>query len=191
MRFRGTESDRPIRLRKFHVVRTALQSAPGVMALVEELLPLSHHPVIPVVQDRDFDRQIVHHRRRQLLQVHLKAAIAGDTDDPLVGKRALGAQRGREPESHRAQPTGIDPRPRFHEFIELRRPHLVLADVGRDDRLPAGAPVNHVDHKLGFDHLRIRLVRQRPLALPRRDLLQPRRLALAFLATDYLGRLRQ
>jgi hypothetical protein len=41
------------------------------------------------------------------------------------------------------------------EPIELGRPHLMLTDVGRDDRLATRQPVQLVDHILRLDDLAI------------------------------------
>ena len=51
------------------------------------------------------------------------------------GRGGLGAERGRQAEAHRAEPAARDPAPRRVEAQPARRPHLVLADVGGDDRV--------------------------------------------------------
>src|SRR5690606_28287824 len=53
--------------------------------------------------------------------------------------------------THRAQATGVDPRQGLLELPEVRRPHLMLADAGRDDRVAAGDGVEPLDEVLGLD----------------------------------------
>src|SRR5215204_1025807 len=50
----------------------------GVAAVVEELLPLANHSEVTVVQDGDLDVQPEVPYRRELLDVHLDPAVAGD-----------------------------------------------------------------------------------------------------------------
>ena len=48
------------------------------------------------------------------------------------GMRELHADRGRQAVAHGAEPAGGHPAVRLLELVELRRPHLVLADLGGD-----------------------------------------------------------
>ena len=85
----------------------------------------------------------------------------------LVGHRDLGADRRRQAEAHRPEAAGVEPPARLGEVVVLRRPHLVLADVGGDDRVALGRPVHLLDHELRLDLLIGRvLVVQRVLLLP-------------------------
>ena len=59
----------------------------------------------------------------------MNAAFAGNAGHVLVWKRELDAHRCRQAESHGAEPAGVYPPTRFVEGIELRRKHLMLADV--------------------------------------------------------------
>ena len=117
----------------------------------EQLLPLADHPEVVVVHDEHLDRDPLLRARRELLHVHLDRAVAGDADDRLVRTADLRAHRGRQPEAHRAETAGVDPPARRREVVVLRRPHLVLADVGDDDRVAAGRLVQRLDHVLGLD----------------------------------------
>ena len=49
-----------------------------------------------------------------------------------VGIGELHAHRVRQADAHRAEAAGVDPAARLVEAVVLRRPHLVLADVGGD-----------------------------------------------------------
>lgn len=64
----------------------------------------------------------------------------------------LGADRRRQTEAHRSEAAGGDHRTRLAEFVILRRPHLVLADVGRHDRFAFCRFVQHFDDPLRFQH---------------------------------------
>ena len=78
----------------------------------------------------------------QLGDGHLEAAVAHDGEDQLVGTRELRADGRGQAEAHGAEAAGVDPQARLVEADELRGPHLVLADVGGDDGLAAGEPVD-------------------------------------------------
>ena len=68
------------------------------------------------------------------------------TQTSASGQRDLGADRRRQREAHRAQPARRDQRARPIVLVVLRFPHLVLADVGDDDRLALGEAPDVVDH---------------------------------------------
>src|SRR5260221_13631597 len=61
---------------------------------------------------------------------------------------AICAHRRRQAEAHGAQAAGVDPAAWLVELVELRRPHLMLADVGRDERLALGHLVKLLQHEL-------------------------------------------
>ena len=71
--------------------------------VVEQLLPLAHHPQPAVVDDHVDGADAVHLGGGQLLHGHLEAAVAVDVDDGGVGPADLGADRGRHAEAHRAR----------------------------------------------------------------------------------------
>ena len=92
----------------------------------------------------------------------------------LVGTGDLGADRRRQAEAHRPEAAGVDPATRLVEAVVLRGPHLVLADVGGDDRVALGRPVHRLDHELGLDLAVLAgLVDERVLLLPAAQLLPP------------------
>src|SRR3989338_1869890 len=89
--------------------------------------------------------------RRQFLVVNLDGAVSRDVEDDRVGPSDLGADRGRKPVALRPPSAARDHRPWFHEFIELRGPHLVLADLCRDYRLALRCLPYLLDDVLGPD----------------------------------------
>jgi hypothetical protein len=91
-------------------------------------------PEKAIVDDGDVDLQIFLHQRRQFAHGHLESAIAHHHPDLGLGASDFGADRGRQSEAHRAQSAGSDQRARMLVLVVLRLPHLVLADVGDDNR---------------------------------------------------------
>ena len=73
------------------------------------------------------------------------------TQTSASGQRDLGADRRRQREAHRAEAAGGDERPRRVVLVVLRLPHLVLADVGDDDRVAVGQAPEVVDHVRGVE----------------------------------------
>ena len=71
----------------------------------------------------------------QLLGGHLEAAVAVDGPHHAVGPADLGPDGGGHGEAHRAEAARVHPRVGVVEAPVLRRPHLVLADAGHDDRV--------------------------------------------------------
>ena len=113
---------------------------------------------------------------RQLRLRHLEAAVPDDRPDLRIGPRHLGADGRRQTEAHRAEPARRDERARILVMVVLRFPHLVLADVGDDDRLALGHPPDVVDHvrRVEVAVVRQRLnVSDRRIALHGADVLQP------------------
>src|SRR5450759_431318 len=143
-------------------------------AVVEEVLPLPHHAETLVVEDDDLERQTGLDRRRERLHGLLKAAIAVQVDDEPVGPPALRAERGRQAEAHRPEAARRDERAGLVALPELRGPHLMLADVRRDDGAEvARQPPQAVDRELRKDDVAFLPVPERRLGLPRLDLLPP------------------
>ena len=103
-------------------------------AVKEQCLPLPHHAEHPVVHDDDRNICLLTDGSCQLGQVHAEAAVAGDEHRALSG-RDLRADRGTEPEAHGTESAACQERARIPKRIPLRRPHLVLPDVGHDDRV--------------------------------------------------------
>ena len=86
----------------------------------------------------------------------------------------LHAHRRGQAEAHRAEAARVDPAARLVELVVLRGPHLVLADVGRDERVALGELVELLDHVLRLDELALGVVLQAILALPLLDVAPPR-----------------
>src|SRR5206468_3950728 len=80
----------------------------------------------------------------------------------------------RQSEPHRSEAARIDPAPRPVELVILRNPHLVLADVGRDERVALRQLVELLDDILRLDELALAIVLETILALPFLDLRPPR-----------------
>ena len=124
-------------LGELHEVGAVLrQHARGVALAVEQLLPLAHHAQVAVVEDDDLDRQLVDARGRELLACssgssrRRRCRSRARRDGPTCAPIAAGKPKPivpRPPEE--TQVRGV------RERVVLARPHLVLADLGADDRL--------------------------------------------------------
>ena len=105
---------------------------------MEELLPLTDHPEVAVVENGELHLDPLLHHRGHLGHVHLESAIAGDRPYRLIGTREADAHGGGDREAHRAQTTRGDVRVGTLEGVTLRHPHLMLPHVGHDRAAPAG-----------------------------------------------------
>src|SRR5262249_38787071 len=92
-----------VRIRQLHEIRQWAEYACGITAFIEKVLPLPHHAVNTVIEQNNFDRQFPLSSNRQLLQVHLKAAFARDTNHLPIGKRDLRTNGRRKTEAHSAK----------------------------------------------------------------------------------------
>ena len=184
--------DAAVGLRELGVVRHLRRQVDvGAAAVEEHVLPLRDHPEVAVVDQHDDDRQVVEDRGRELLGGHLEAAVAVDADDGRLRARGLRADRGGDPVAHRPEAARRDEAPRALAHDVLHRPHLMLADSGRDDHVLAGRErLERLDDLLRLEPLAAGAVAQRELLAPRADLLEPgvgRRCAVSALLRD-LGR---
>src|SRR5215467_15272149 len=140
-----------VRLRDLDEIRVIAQVGLSVIALIKKLLPLPYHAQILVVDDHHLDRQIQSSHGGEFLNIHLEAAVARNTKHGRLGLRELNANRGWQGESHRTQTAGSDESSWRIRAISLRRPHLVLADIGKDDAMvwqPSEKFVEEADGRL-------------------------------------------
>ena len=99
---------------------------------------------------------------------------------------AAGSPKPIDPET-----AGIEPQPRFVEADELRRPHLMLADVAGDNRLAARETVDLRHQVLRLDFVVGGFGDERMLFFPLADLLPPCLRAAAFFARHGWRQLRE
>ena len=83
-------------------VRLGPERGGMVASAVEELLLLSDEPEPGVVQQDHLHGDLLLGGRRELLQVHEQAAVAGEADDGTIRRRERRADRRRQAEPHRA-----------------------------------------------------------------------------------------
>ena len=162
-------------LGQLHPVGPGAHVDVGVAPVPEQLLPLADHAQVAVVHDHALDRDVELARGPELLDVHLERAVAGQQHARDVRARDGGTDRRRQAEAHRPEAAGVDPAPRLGEVEVLRRPHLMLADVGGQDAVPVvGGLVKRLDEELRLD-LAVRrvVVAQRVLGAPVVDALPP------------------
>src|SRR5207253_157729 len=103
---------------------------------------------------------------RQLLIGHLETAIADHGDYHLIAKHQLRTYGGRHAVTHRTEATAGNPLPRPLERIKLRRPHLVLPNVGGDQRVSVRQTVQLSNHSLRLNVISRACETQRLLQLP-------------------------
>src|SRR5260370_26062837 len=90
-------------------------------------------------------------RRLHFLVRQYNTAVANYRDEELIAEGQLRADGGRNTKAHCPQTTAGNPLARPIARIELRRPHLVLAYIGSDDRFPICKTVQLANHLLRLD----------------------------------------
>ncbi|MNV22433.1 hypothetical protein D3C71_1134040 [compost metagenome] len=141
-----------------------------------QLLPLAHHAHVAVVAQHQLHRRAVLHRRRQLLDVHQHRGVAAHAHRERVGVADLRADGRGQPVAHGAGAARGEPVARAVEAQVLRGPHLVLAHVGRDDRVAArDGPLQRRHEVLRQDLFRRRREGQAVFGAPALDARPPRR----------------
>ena len=120
----------------------------GLAVVEEEFLPLANHAEVVVVENHDLDGELVNLCGGQFEESHLETSVTGDGDNTLVGLGELGADGSGEAEAHGAGSSGGKPVVGLVVLVELGGPHLVLADVGRDDGFAFGLLVEFVNDLL-------------------------------------------
>src|SRR5665647_279573 len=96
--------------------------------VIKELLPLSDHAEIHVVQDNNLYRDLVGCDGTELLDIHLDTSITGNIEDRNIRAGKMRPHCSREPISHSTETPGCNPGTRGVETEVLRSPHLVLTD---------------------------------------------------------------
>lgn len=147
------DADVPIGLGELDEIRNRIHIGLRIAAAVEHLLPLADHSEIAIVQVDDLDRQSELFRRREFLNAHLDRTIAGNAGDLLVRMGKRRAHRIRQTDAHRPQTARIEPATRLVELVVLRCPHLVLANVRRNDRVATSHFPQLLDDVLRHDHI--------------------------------------
>ncbi len=109
-----------------------------------------------IIENHLDNRQLLPHRRGQLIHIHAEAPVPRKINHVFSGIRARGADRGAQTIPHRAKAAGGQKCPRLLIFIILRRPHLVLPHIRDDHRIPLCGAVDFLDDKrAGQSALRI------------------------------------
>ena len=134
----GPQAKTPIGLRELDEVgNRAEQIRLGEALVMEQLLPLTHHPEPAVVHHGMDHGHVVTDCRRELLRGHLEAAVTIEVDDVGVRASLLCTDRGGNAKTHRAKAARGQPAAWTIDREELCGPHLVLADARHPDRILA------------------------------------------------------
>ena len=108
----------------------------AAVAAVEAVLPLHHHAQVLVVQQQHLDRQLLACRQQASSWMFIRKLPSPSMSmTSLVRVGRLRAHRGGQAEAHRPRPPLVIQCRGVLNVEVLRRPHLVLADAGRDDRV--------------------------------------------------------
>src|SRR5699024_1155712 len=100
-----------------------------------QILPLTYHSKIPVIQNTDCNRKFLYHCCGEFLGIHLESAVPADGhhfSSRIANRRANG---GREAVSHGSQSSGRQKLSLSVKFQKLSRPHLILSYVRCNNRL--------------------------------------------------------
>ena len=100
-----------------------------------------------VVDNNLDDRNVVSGKCCQLIHVHTETAVTCDVDDRFVRASHFCAHGCSKTESHRSKTAGGQKRSRARITVILRRPHLMLSDIGRDDGFPVRRLVDLLNHE--------------------------------------------
>ncbi|ENN87686.1 hypothetical protein RHSP_45851 [Rhizobium freirei PRF 81] len=128
----AAQADGTVGLGQLDEIRHRFRIGIGQAVAVQQLLPLTNHAHVLVVQDEDLDRRVVLDSRRHFLNAHLDRGIAGNVDDQAFRMGDLHAKCCRQAIAHGPEAARGHPAVRLFETEELCRPHLVLADFRRD-----------------------------------------------------------
>ena len=103
------------------------------MMIVKKSLPLPDHAENKIVDDNDFNINVVVGDCRKLLNIHHNRAVAREQHDIFLGTSQLRAHSGGQSEAHSSEPARSQKLSRLVRFEKLRRPHLMLSNVRDDD----------------------------------------------------------
>ena len=122
---------------EFHEIGQRLRPGVAVAFAMQQFLPLAHHAQALVVENELLHRQAVLYSSSHLLHVHQPGGFAGNVDHQRVRMCHLRADRGWEAITHGAEAAGGHKPVWILKAQILRRPHLVLADLGGDIAITA------------------------------------------------------
>ena len=170
----GANPHRPIGLGQLHEVRQARRIGVAVALAVQKLLPLAHHSHPFIVENEDLDRQVILDGGGHFLHGHQHTSVAGYVDDQAFWMGDLHPHCGGQAITHGPQPPGGHPAVRFLEAIELRGPHLMLANFGGDVGVARpGQGIEPLDGMLWLDQALRRPIGEAPPRPPAIDLSPP------------------
>ena len=99
-----------------------------------------------VVDDNLDDRNVVPGSGGDLVHIHTEAAVSGDVDDGLLRAAHFGSDGCAQAVTHGAQAPGSQKLMGLFVFIILSRPHLMLTNLGDDQSISLGDPVELFHH---------------------------------------------
>ena len=109
-----------------------MQRCTGVTFVIKDILPLSNHTKVAIIDDGDLEWKPLGRYGRELSHRHLKAPISSYNPDFFIRPSSLNADSSWKREAHGAKSARRDQTPMLDVGEILRLPHLVLADVCDD-----------------------------------------------------------
>ena len=106
-----------------------------------------------IIKDHLDDRDLVARCRRKLIHIHAETAVSRDIEYVLIRHTDLRPDTGAKPVSHRPHAAGRQKRPRVPIGKILRRPHLMLPDVGGNNGVTARQLVNPLNDIRAGQHI--------------------------------------
>ena len=88
-----------------------------------------------IVEDKHDDGNIGTDSRCHLIHIHMEASIPRNQNNRTVRIGNLGTDRRSHTIAHRPQTAGTDPAARTGKLIILCHDHLMLSDIGNDNRI--------------------------------------------------------
>ena len=110
---------------------------------------MPYHTQHAIVHDNNNKGKSVADSGCQFVEVHAERTVSCEQNGALPVVSNTSTNRRTHAKSHGAEPAGGDEGTRRGKLVFLRRPHLMLADVGCDGGVLVSQFTNHPDHLLG------------------------------------------
>ena|SRR5438105_2585473 len=109
-----------------------------ISLIVKKLLPLPHHAQEIIIQNDQLHIDLALHDSTQLLDGHLKTAIANDGNNSSFRSTEFSSYSRRQCKTHRTQSPRSDVTFGLIKFCISTSDHLVLANIGHNYSITIG-----------------------------------------------------
>ncbi len=118
------------------------------MLFIEKPLPLAHHSQHAVVEHHFYYGDIMRRSGYKLVKIHSKAAVARDVYHRFGGTARFCSYGSSQTVPHSSESARGNKAARVLIPIILRRPHLILTDLGADNSFSVSEPVQSFHYRL-------------------------------------------